>query len=150
MSLIDDQLRLLSEAECEAMEADENDYGPEEDHAAALAARGRDRLLLHRRAVHRQARGGVSTGGWVTLWAQETAKAWRAYCQALRGISGRPDPDGLRPAARDRGLVQAFGTPEHVLPHCRRKISASWSRRSQYGDAPPKPRRAKRRGKKKR
>lgn len=48
MSLIGDQLRLLSEAECEAMEADDNVYGPEEDHAAALAARGRDRVLLHR------------------------------------------------------------------------------------------------------
>ncbi|MDR0215520.1 MAG: hypothetical protein LBJ15_16170 [Comamonas sp.] len=63
MSLIDDQLRLLSEAECEAMEADENDYGPEEDHAAALAARGRDRVLLHRLAVGRRAAESAGVAG---------------------------------------------------------------------------------------
>ncbi len=40
----DDHLRLLSDAEREAMEADENDYDPEEDNAAALAALGRGPL----------------------------------------------------------------------------------------------------------
>ncbi|AOV00435.1 hypothetical protein [Delftia tsuruhatensis] len=44
MSLNDDHLRLLSDAEREAMEADENDYDPEEDNAAALAALGRGPL----------------------------------------------------------------------------------------------------------
>ncbi|WP_447915801.1 hypothetical protein [Delftia acidovorans] len=44
MSLNDDHLRLLSDAEREAMEADENDYDPEEDNAAALAALGRESL----------------------------------------------------------------------------------------------------------
>ena len=44
MSLNDDHLRLLSDAEREAMEADDNDYDPEEDNAAALAALGRGRL----------------------------------------------------------------------------------------------------------
>ncbi len=41
MSLNDDHLSLLSDAEREAMEADDNDYDPEEDNAAALAALGR-------------------------------------------------------------------------------------------------------------
>ncbi|GAB6420383.1 hypothetical protein bcgnr5379_61750 [Bacillus cereus] len=40
----DDHLRLLSDAEREAMEADDNDYDPEEDNAAALAALGRGPL----------------------------------------------------------------------------------------------------------
>lgn len=40
MSLNDDHLRLLSDSEREAMEADDNDYDPEEDNAAALAALG--------------------------------------------------------------------------------------------------------------
>ncbi len=44
MSLNDDHLRLLSDAEREAMEADDNDYDPEEDNAAALAALGRGAL----------------------------------------------------------------------------------------------------------
>ncbi|MFG0785777.1 hypothetical protein [Delftia tsuruhatensis] len=44
MSLNDDHLRLLSGAEREAMEADDNDYDPEEDNAAALAALGRGPL----------------------------------------------------------------------------------------------------------
>ncbi|KEH06862.1 hypothetical protein GY14_31985 [Delftia tsuruhatensis] len=44
MSLNDDHLRLLSDAEREAMEADDNDYDPEEDNAAALAALGRGPL----------------------------------------------------------------------------------------------------------
>lgn len=44
MSLNDDHLRLLSDAEREAMEADGNDYDPEEDNAAALAALGRGPL----------------------------------------------------------------------------------------------------------
>nr|WP_180317237.1 hypothetical protein [Delftia acidovorans] len=44
MSLNNDHLRLLSDAEREAMEADDNDYDPEEDNAAALAALGRGPL----------------------------------------------------------------------------------------------------------
>lgn len=44
MSLNDDQLRLLSDAEREAMEAEDNDYDPEEDNAAALASLGRGPL----------------------------------------------------------------------------------------------------------
>ena len=44
MSLNDDHLRLLSDAERETMEADDNDYDPEEDNAAALAALGRGPL----------------------------------------------------------------------------------------------------------